>query len=198
MVAAAAEALAAESAAAGQGLVRLVTFDPRWSEGFDASAGGFLRSFIAPLIALPLYLPVASVFATRIEGLETNSTILTAAALSHLINAFGFPLAIGLLARPLGFREGFSGFVVVTNWACLALNALLALSALAVFAGPGGVEVFKFAALILFGLSVFITWRAARENLSEELAPIVLVVVLSVAVSAVAEQAAEAFVRLAT
>ena len=187
---AAAEALAAESVAASQGLVRLITFNPRWAEGFDASTAGFLRSFIAPLLALPLYLPVAQVLAEKLEKVPSDSTSLAAAGVAHLINALGFPALVGLWAKPLGFQSGYAGFVVVTNWASLLLNALLALATLAVFAGEPGVELFKMLALGLFGLSIFITWRAARETLTAEIAHILLVVVLSVALSALSDEAA--------
>jgi hypothetical protein len=187
---AAAEALAAEGAAAGQGLVRLITFNPRWAEGFDASTAGFLRSFIAPLLALPLYLPVAQVLSEKLEGAPSDSTSLAAAGMAHLINAFGFPALVALWARPLRFQAGYAGFVVVTNWASLLLNALLALATLTVLGGPSGVELFKVLALGLFALSIFVTWRAARETLTHEIAPILLVVVLSVALSALSDEAA--------
>ncbi len=193
---AAAEALAAESAAAGKGLFRLMAFDPRWAEGFDASTAGFLRSFIAPLLALPFYLSAAATLSQMVGGAEPDSADLAAAALSHLINAFGFPLVIGLLARPLRAQAGYAGFVVVMNWACLAFNVLLAATALLAMAGDPGMRVFKVALLIMFSLSIFVIWRAARENLSPDVPVALLVVVMSVAFSEIAEEAAGALMGL--
>ena len=46
-------------AEAGTGMVRLIRYDPRWVEAFDASAGGFLRSFAGPLISLPFVILIA-------------------------------------------------------------------------------------------------------------------------------------------
>ena len=70
--------------AAGIGLWRLMKLDPAWAEGFDASTGGFLRSFAGPLLALPLYLLVASVVSRDVGG---GDRLLWGAGLELIANA---------------------------------------------------------------------------------------------------------------
>ena len=52
---------------------------------------------------------------------------------------------------------------------------------------------FSLLTLVLLCLSVFFVWRAGRLTLSHEVAPVMLVVVLSVAVSAASDQVAQLF-----
>ena len=119
--------LTREIAGAGVGVGRLIRYDPRWPEGFNPTADGFLRSFLGPLLALPFYLIVAVVFAAvpaagGAVAPGPDAQVLWAAAVSQALNALAFPVIVGALARPLGFAEGYAGFVVVVNWTSLFLN----------------------------------------------------------------------------
>ena len=191
----AAPSFAREAAGAARGLTALVRHDPDWSAGFDASARGFLRSFLAPVLALPFYLITAAMIA-RSTTPPGGAGALWGAGLSQLLDTIAYPLVVAAFARPLKIGGGFTAFIVVVNWASLFLNAILALSALAGFSGPRGYGVFSTAAVALFALSVFITWRAARETLTQELAPCLLMVVLSVAVGVACDQASTLLLKL--
>ena len=178
-------AFAVEARAAGSGLVRLVRAEPSWAAEFAFTTGGFLRSFAAPVAVLPLY-----VAAVALVDRGASVQALESAGAAHLIDAFGFPLLLAAIAGPLRFKAGFAAFVTVNNWAALYLNIALALCALLALLGPAGIEAFSWISLLLLCLSVLIVWRIARETLSHELAAVVLVVVLSVAWSAFADEVA--------
>jgi hypothetical protein len=174
---------------AGRGLGRLLRFSPKWTEAFDFSLSGFLRSFYGPLLALPFYVFfVAMVQAVQVAERGVPLPILGIAAGEHLLDAFGYVLLIGLIARPLGIGAGFSAFATIVNWAALYLNAVLAAASLLLLGGPDGLEVFAQIYRILLVISVFLVWRAARETLTRDLAPVVLVVVLSLAWSIAVDQ----------
>ena len=181
--------LTQEIGLAGRGIVRLARFDPRWWEAFDFSTTGFVRSFLARLLGLPFYL----FFAAVIDRALSHGQIGTWAALwpetaAFLIDLVVYPLLIALIARPLKIAAGYAAFIIVTNWTSLFLNVVLALVSVLATAGEGGLAVFGLFWFVLAGLAIFLTWRAARETLSHELAPVVLVVVLSVASGALIDQ----------
>lgn len=180
--------LAQDIAAAGRGLLRLVRRDPGWAGDFDLTARGFWLSFAAPLLALPLYVLASAVVARTSMGAVTPALLWSAAG-AHLLDAFGFPLVLALLAGWLRVKPGYGGFVTVYNWASLYVTGALLLAALPALIGAGGLTAFELLAFVLLVTSVFVTARAARETLSRELAPIALVVVLSVASGAMADQA---------
>ena len=74
------------------------------------------------------------------------------------------------------------------NWAALFLNILYAAATALVLVG--GFTAYSLATLVVDALWVFVTWRAARETLTGELGITLLMVVLSVAVTAVCFQLA--------
>lgn len=180
--------LTREIAGAGVGLARVVRFDPRWPDGFDLSTDGFLRSFIGPLIALPFAVAAAAMLARGDAGQPVGASVLWAAGVGHVINSIGFPAVVFVLARPLRLTEGFAAFVIVLNWAALFLNLALAVASVVALLGPVGFGLFNFVLFLVSLLSIFVTWRAARETLSHEIAPALLMVVLSVGVGALSEQ----------
>ncbi len=179
-------ALTLEARAAASGIVRLVRGDSTWHEGFDFTTAGFVRSFIGPVLALPLY-----VAAVALVERPSSDGLLWQAALAHLLDAFGFPVLLAVIAGPMRFKAGYAAFVTVNNWAALYLNVALAGASLFALLGPAGEQAFSLCSLVLLCLSVLIVWRLARETLSHELAPIVLVVVLSLAWGAFADLGAQ-------
>ena len=174
---------------AGIGLWRLMKLDPAWAAGFDASAGGFVRSFAGPLLSLPLYLLVASMVAREAAG---GAGLYWGAALELIADAAAYPAVMAVVARAFGVGEGYGAFIVVTNWSQLFLNLVLAAASPLALAGDNGMVAFRFVWLLLLLASIYITWRAARQTLSTEIAPALLSVVLSVAISEGASRLAEA------
>jgi hypothetical protein len=178
-------AITREIAEAGVGVGRLIRYDPRWPDGFSPTTGGFLRSFIGPLLGLPFYLVVSAMIA---GGGAPVSRLMWVAGLSHVLNALAFPAVIAAITRPLGIGAGYAGFIIIFNWASLFLNICAAAASLLTFGGQPGYALFTFVWFVLFGISLFITWRAARETLSPEIPIALLMVVLSVGVGVFADQ----------
>lgn len=181
-------ALASEARTAPKGLLRLFRGVRDWDAAFAFTTASFVRSFAAPLLALPLY--VLAVAVVDRSGLDARETSLWTAAAAHLVDAFGFPLLLAALAKPLRLKAGYLAFVVVSNWAALYLNVVLLAASLLTLLGADGAAVFSWASLLLLCLSVALTWRIARETLSHEIAPLALVVVLDVAWGVLADEAA--------
>ena len=179
--------LIADMVATGRALIRLMRFDPNWHDGLEVTSASFLRSFVGMLLGLPFSLAGAMVLA-RATGDKRDITTygLVAALAGYLVNGLVFPLLVGLAARPLGIRQGYAGFIIVFNWAALFLSILVAASTLLVVVG--GVTAFTFANLVIWALSLFTTWRAAKETLTGEIGITLLMVVLSVAVGAGSDQ----------
>jgi hypothetical protein len=187
----AAAALTREIADAGVGVGRLIRYDPRWPDGFDPTASGFLRSFLGPVLALPFYLVAAAMLAhTGEDHARVGANVLWAAATSHIGGAILFPLVVAGIARPLGFAGGYAGFIIVVNWASLFINMAAAAASILNLA-PGGYPFFMVVWIALVAVSLFVTWRAARETLSADIPPALLMVVLSVAIGVVSERASE-------
>jgi hypothetical protein len=170
-----------EVAGAVSGMARLIAHRDDWFQGFDLTARGFVRSFLAQAAALPFYLVTAALVARVSAPAQALPTVWAAGA-AHVLDTFSYPLLIALIARPLRLGGGFPAFIVVNNWISLIFNAAMAVLAFFVLLGREGFAVFSTGFLVLFGLSIFLTWRTARETLTEELAPALLVTVLSVAV----------------
>lgn len=177
-------------AEAGGGIVRLFRYDPSWIEGFDASAGGFLRSFAGPLISLPFAVLIAAML-TGVpgDGHVIAPNVLWAAGLSQVLNAVAFPIVVGLLARPLGIGAGYGAFIVVVNWASMFVS--IALTAATVLLLFGTFDLFGFVWLILFGASLFVVWRASRETLSPDIGPALMMAVLWVGVNVLTDRLAQ-------
>ena len=189
--------IATQARAAGSGLVRLFRGGADWASAFEFTTDGFVRSFAAPLLALPLYVGAVAVVGRSGAGLTAADASLWSAGLAHLIDALGFPLLLAFIAGPLRAKEGYAAFVIVNNWAALYLNVVLLACSPLTLLGADGVAAFSWASLLLLCLSVALTWRIARETLTHELAPIVLVVVLAVASGAMADEAAKRMLGLA-
>ena len=194
---AAAARLTADIRGAGAGLLRLMRFDPRWAEGFDASANGFLRSFAGPLLALPAYLVVAAML-SRIEVAGAAQAgadrLVLAASVDFVLSAAAYPVLIAVIARVFRIGEGYGAFIVVTNWAQVFLNGFLVAASSLMLLGEVGVGIFRLAWMVQLLATLYITWRAARETLSTDIAPALLSVVLLVAVEVATSQLAEVLV----
>jgi hypothetical protein len=182
---------------AGRGALALVALRPNWTSFYDLTPGGFTRSFFGPAIALPLYVFGAGLVARNMAGTATVPLgDLWSAGIAHVLDAAAFPALIYLLARPLQITKGYGAFIVVTNWAALFLNAILAVASLLALAGADGLEGFHAISLIVLCVWIFFTWRAARVLLTKEIAPALLIVVLSIGIGALAETAGDWLVKV--
>lgn len=190
--------LGVQIASAWRGLVDLLAAKPDWPRNFDLSARGFVRSFLGPLLALPLHMfGFGLVERVMRNGRPPPGSHFGWVALAHVIDMFAFPLLIALIARPLRIGGGYTAFIIVLNWAALFVNLAFAAAAPMALIGEGGLDLFRLVYMILLCFSVFLVWRSGRVMLSREAAPVLLVVVLSVAVGAAADQLAAVVVSVA-
>jgi hypothetical protein len=182
---------------AGRGALALAALRPDWTSFYDLTPGGFIRSFFAPALALPFYVFAVGLVARNMAGTQDVPIVdLWSAGIAHVLDAAAFPALIALLSRPLQIAKGYGAFIIVTNWAALFLNAILALASLLAFAGADGLEGFHVIGIVVLCVWIFFVWRAARLLLSKEIAPVLLIVVLSIGVGALAETAADALIRV--
>jgi hypothetical protein len=182
---------------AGRGALALAALRPDWTSFYDLTPGGFIRSFFGPAIALPLYVFDAGLVARNMaKTADVPIAALWSAGLAHVLDAATFPALIFLLARPLKIVKGYGPFIVVTNWTALFLNAILAAGSLLVFAGADGLRAFQAVSLVVVCVWIFFTWRAARVLLTKEIAPVLLIVVLSIGIGTFAETAGDWLVKV--
>ncbi|HSE78344.1 MAG TPA: hypothetical protein VLG66_10095 [Alphaproteobacteria bacterium] len=101
------------------GAWRLVQRDPGGLRYFDASIGGFWRSFFAAVIALPGYVVLVAV---RIgDRLTADGALhaLTLEALAYAIGWTAFPLAAFYAVRLFDRERRYIGYIVAYNWAAV-------------------------------------------------------------------------------
>jgi hypothetical protein len=182
---------------AGRGALALAALRPDWTSFYDLTPGGFIRSFFGPAIALPLYVLGVGLVARNMAGTATVPIgDLWRAGLAHILDTAVFPALVALLARPLQIVKGYGAFIIATNWTSLFLNAILAAASLLTFAGAYGLRAVQVISLIVVCVWIFFTWRAARLLLTKEIAPVLLIVVLSIGIGAFADAAADGLVTV--
>ncbi len=136
---------------------------PKPLAGLDMSADGFWRSFVAPFMALPLY--VIHVMAEHRllvgalpEGADVNEWLfLLTRAAAFLADIAAFPLLMAILAKPLGLAKVYVPLIVIFNWTAPLIAVPLSLPSILLGAGmmgPGGATV-----LILGALVLTMAWR---------------------------------------
>ncbi len=176
-------------AASPAGLFRLAAGRETWAASFDGSTAGFLRSFAAPLLALPLSLSVEGPLGRAIGGQAPTAAQMWASALGFLAYTLLYPAAVGLLTSWLGGGAGFALFVTAFNWLRLWLHAAFAVVGLiAGSALPPGVAASGW--IMAAGAMFYLLWRLARETLTGEVGFSLAVVLLALASETAADYAA--------
>jgi hypothetical protein len=138
---------------------------------FDTSFRGFWRSFLAIILVLPIYVlyvgaerrMILSEIPNGFDELGFAMTRLVALALDWI----AFPLVAGLLARPLGFAEGYVRLIVAFNWGGPIVSAIMALPAILFAFGlvpQFAASLLLFMALVLVIRFRYITARAALDS----------------------------------
>jgi len=180
----------AEAWLALAGTLRLARGDPGGIACFDASIGGFWRSFRAALLCYPLYLillsfplqlgddPVAEIDLRRFYTAET---------IHFVISWVAFPLVVLPIVDFLGRGDRFLIFITAYNWCQVPQTIVFATVALLGGAGLLSADAMLIVDLIL-GLGALVyEWYVARVALAVSgpraalviLADVLLAVVLS-------------------
>ncbi|MBB5703116.1 hypothetical protein FHS76_003012 [Ochrobactrum daejeonense] len=129
----------------------------------DISAEGFWSSFFAIAVALPpLFASWVAYAADLTAGREEAGlrlAIVTRAAFVDFA-AWVIPLVIiGLLAKRIGIVTRYAAFVIATNWGSALLAWIFAPITLLQLFFPGRFDVATLFALIMFSLSILLSYR---------------------------------------
>lgn len=110
--------------AAVQGAFLLLKNDERGMQAFELSLEGFVRSFLAVLIVLPLYALVVLIQAADL-GPELAPTPLSVRLWSYALQWLAFVLTAMLLAKVMGREGQFVPYVIAANWASVVQIAIV-------------------------------------------------------------------------
>jgi len=109
----------------GAGL--LLKNDERGMAAFDVSLRGFLQSFAAALIVLPLF---AFVHFVQSREIGVDATPMGVAILAYAVQWLAFPLTAAGLAKLMHREQHFVPYVVAANWASIIQIAVVAAAVL--------------------------------------------------------------------
>lgn len=165
------------------GTLVLARGDPRGIANFDASLGGFWRSYRAAAICYPLYLAL-----TLWHADDPSWRITIVETIGYVVSWTAFPLVMLSLCRRLGRDDHFFGFMTAYNWCQVPQMVLFSAIAAAEAAGllgdgPGAAIGLAAAAAVLV-----YEWFVARVALDVSVALAVLVVAVDVALAAILQQ----------
>lgn len=134
-------------------------------QALDRSTEGFWRSFLVIVLVLPINAVTLFAIAQAEPGAEFGS--LFGEQLPVIaIDWVAFPLALALVAGPLGLSQGYASYIVARNWAAPIMAAVLALPFILRGAGwipPAGGMVLSGIALILVVRYHYMIVRLALE-----------------------------------
>jgi len=105
----------------GAGL--LLRNDERGMGAFDTSMAGFIKSFSAALIALPIY---AFVHFVQSRGIGVDATPMGTAVVAYGLQWAAFPLTAAGLAKVMHREPHFVPYVVAANWASIVQIGIVA------------------------------------------------------------------------
>lgn len=181
--------LSRDSLAAAKGVIKLLRFDPTWVKAFDLSRLGFVRSFFAQILALPLVL-LFFVLTTRADGGDVTRNLLFQTGLSDGIDVIVYPILVLVAARLLKLKN-WTAFITVLNWGDLVFATLFAMVSGLTIAGDVGLAAVRIVWLVVLApLQILFAWRAARETMGTDISVTVLLVVLELALSVGSDQLA--------
>jgi hypothetical protein len=165
------------------GTLMLARGDARGLANFDASLGGFWRSYRAAAISYPLYLVLTL---WRTEDPSWRVTIVE--TIGYVVSWTAFPLVMLSLCRRLDRDDHFFGFMTAYNW-CQVPQIVL----FCVIAAVGAVDVIGEGGAAAIGLTaaaavLVYEWFIARVALDVSVPAAIFVVAIDVALAALLQQ----------
>lgn len=177
---------------ATRGIWRLLRNDSRWSEDFELTGLGLIRSFFAQLVRLP-FVMVFVILVARSSGTPSSWPFVTLVSAMNLLGAISYLLVAMITIRLLRL-PGALGFVIVNNWGDLVFAMAAGASCVTAHFAEPRLTIFRlFWFALVAPVQVFFVWRAARAALGADVAAAVLLVVLNVGIDVAADQLAAAF-----
>lgn len=173
------------------GAYRLARFDAGGMTYFEATVGGFWRSFSAAVFVAPLF---AMLLALRYAGGQVEAhpvRFIVVEAIAYVVSWVAFPLAMAWLVRLFDRQERYIGYIVAYNWASVLQNfAYLPLAMAIEVAGPSAGSIQALGMVVLTLILVY-SWFIVRTALdvpaSTAVGLVILDLTLSLLVSMVAE-----------
>ena len=162
------KALFGDLGAALSGIWKIVTFKEGWREDFDISASGAARSFAAALIGIPvfvLFVLGANYTAAAFNGPPEAQYTLIEAALAYARIWLVFPFAAAGAAILLGLKHHYTSWLIVHNWAVLALLTVATVPYILFAAGLSSPALLALFAQLYFLARLFVHWRIACVTL---------------------------------
>jgi hypothetical protein len=181
-----------ETRLALRGTLLLARGDPRGLGCFDASLGGFWRSFRAGLVCYPFYFLLLF---SRVTPAQWNAAggfrIVAIETITFVISWTAFPLIMLRVCRWFGRDDHFFGFMVIYNWCQVPQFVLFTAIVLSDAAGLVSAGVTRAAGLIAAGAVLVYEWYVARLALDITAAAAILVVLIDLVLAAVLSQVGE-------
>lgn len=179
------------------GAYRLCRFDPQGLAYFDATPGGFWRSFYSALLIAPIHLVTTLVGLSNMTVRAGVERVVLIEALSYVILVFAYPLIMYHICELLDRQRFYVAYVVAYNWAGVLLAALTLPAA--VLAG-GGLLPTAVAILLQLGiiaLTSAMLWYIAKTTLQLAGAIAAMLVAFDLVLSLVVQSIAEARLAVA-
>lgn len=144
------------------GAWRLLLTDVDALDCFNLSIAGYWRSFLAALLALPLWALLVGAYYLTEPTAHTAARIAAVELLGYGLGWIAMPLLAIALCKGLGLGERYIGYVVALNWSKLAVTAASCPVYLVIYfatgwSGPGFALFF-----LLMAVVAFYRWYVAR------------------------------------
>jgi hypothetical protein len=173
-----------EALSALQGSLMLALRRPDSFLHFNATVGGFWRSFLAVLAIAPLYLYADAVDARHpLPGTEAVPPAPVASLVMLLLQWAAWPLFVALLTRGTRLAPHFARYVTVYNWSSLLVFAVMLVPLVMLDLGLIGVNAAAGASAVLLIVALWYRWLVAVMALEATAWVAVALVVADVAVS---------------
>lgn len=148
------------------GAYRLARFDAGGLAFFDATPGGFWKSFFAAAVVAPLYVVLLAVrLHADLPGLAA-ARFLAIEGIAYVIGWVLFPLVMATVARLIDRERHYIRYIVAYNWASVWQNAvylpIAILSMAGVLAGGAG-GLLALGALVVVLVYAWFVARAALD-----------------------------------
>jgi hypothetical protein len=165
------------------GALILARGDARGLANFDASLGGFWRSYRAAAISYPLYLAL-----TLWQADTPSWRIMIVETIGYVVSWTAFPLVMLSLCRRLDRDDRFFGFMTAYNWCqvpqIVLFSAIAAVEAVGML-GEGPAAAIGLAA----AAAVFVyEWFIARVALDVSVPVAILIVAVDVTLAGLLQQ----------
>jgi len=185
------------------GAVALLLGRPVPADAFDTSFEGFWRSFGALALVLPSFAisllaearmaaPTDVADMADLAGVDAGIApiYVLARGLGLVGDWVALPLALALLARPLGLGARYVPYVVARNWTSVVAAAIYAVPALFFAAGMIGEDTVLIASLLALAIVVHFQYRVVRGVLATPVGTSVGIVALDLVLSLVVTELA--------